>query len=402
MQAEGTADEFPNSRITMLLCFLVAVLEGYDLQVISSAGPALQKAMQLSPEQIGVLFSSSLVGLGVGAVLGGFLADRFGRKPVLAWSVFALGLFTALTALATSYEMVLLMRVLAGIGLGGAMPTMISLIAEVAGGRRTTSAVTTMICGQPLGGILSGMVGRTVAMEHGWQSLFVIGGILTMIIVPLLWRVLSETAQKAGHEVPKMTTGQALFGESRATSTILLWIVFILTLALLSILLSWTPMLVMGKGLSKPVGINAIIALNVGGIIGGLLISRLVDRHGAKWPMLGLYATTAVGLYLLSQSSSASAVLAAAALLGIGVLGAQFTLYGIAPRLYPFAGRGSGVGWAVAMGRLGSVLGPIVIGALIGRGSSENTALISMVTVAIAAGIALYLLANSRHEALAV
>ncbi len=400
MQKETSTPDQSRTGLVTLLCFLVSVLEGYDLQVISSAGPALQKVMKLSPEQVGIFFSSSLVGLAIGAILGGALADRYGRKPVLVWSVFVMGLFTFLTALSGTFEMVLLTRVLAGVGLGGAMPTLIALMAEISGGRKTTSAVTTMICGQPLGGIVSGLMGRSVGAEYGWQSLFVIGGVLTMIIVPLMWKLLPETAHNAAHAGPKMAAGQALFGDARGPSTVMLWAVFILTLALLSVLLSWTPLLVMGKGLPKPVGINAIIALNVGGILGGLIISRMIDRYGVKGPMLGLYALIAVSLYAFSQSSTAGGVMGAALLLGAGVLGAQFTLYGIAPRLYPLAGRGSGVGAAVALGRIGSVLGPLIIGALIGRGSSENTVLLTMAPVALAAGLALYLLTKNRPDAL--
>ncbi len=269
----------PQATLTAVLCFAVALLEGYDLQVISAAGPQLQKLLQLRPQQMGWLFSASLIGLAVGAIGGGWLADRYGRKPALIGSVLVLGMFTLATACATSFENLIVIRILAGVGLGGAMPTLIALVAEVSGGHKTTSAVTTMICGQPLGGIVSALVGQTIAAKYGWQSLFVVGGVLTVLVVPLLMLGLPETKPAtAGARSARMPTLQALFGEGRAPASLLLWAVFILTLALLSVLLSWTPLLVMGKGLPKPVGLNAIIAINVGGIVGGLVISRLIDR----------------------------------------------------------------------------------------------------------------------------
>lgn len=387
----------PVSRtFVMALCFLVTVLEGYDLQVISSAAPHLMREMKLGPEQIGIFFSATLVGLAIGAVIGGWLADRIGRKSALVWSVVALGAFTLVTAAADSFGMVLFLRVMAGIGLGGAMPTLIALIAEVSGGRGTTSAVTTIICGQPTGGIISGLVGKYIAEAYGWESLFLFGGALTVLVAPLLLRFLPETKPGAGHggagAVQRMGTAEALFGEGRASSTIFLWLTFILTLALLSVLLSWTPILMMGKGYARPVGLNAIIAVNIGGIIGGLVISRLIDRVGIRWPMLALYALMAVGLYFFAHSQDFTVLMLLAGVVGFGVLGAQFSLYGVAPRLYPAAGRGSAVGVAVAMGRIGSILGPLLIGGLLKGGMSEDGAVLLMAPISLAAGICLFVM----------
>ena len=400
----GPSPASPASRLTMPLCFLVAVLEGYDLQVISSAGPQLRAAMNLSPGQIGWFFSASLIGLAFGAIAGGWMADRFGRKPALIGSVLALGIFTVATAYAYNFESLLVIRILAGVGLGGAMPTLIALVAEVSGGGKTTSAVTTMICGQPTGGIISALVGQTIASHYGWQSLFLIGGALTILVAPLLVWGLPETKPggsahgrgQGGGGAKALTTAQALFHDGRAAGTVLLWLAFIVTLALLSVLLSWTPLLVMGKGLPRFVGLNAIIALNVGGIIGGIAISRLIDRHGVRWPMLGLYLTTAASLFVFAHTQTPAALLLVAGLVGFGVLGAQFSLYGVAPRLYPLAGRGSGVGIAVAMGRIGSVLGPVLIGGFIGRGSSENQAVLVMAPVALIAGLLILALTTAR------
>ena len=400
--AAAATTKAPQATLTAVLCFAVALLEGYDLQVISAAGPQLQKLLQLRPQQMGWLFSASLIGLAVGAIGGGWLADRYGRKPALIGSVLVLGMFTLATAYATSFENLIVIRILAGVGLGGAMPTLIALVAEVSGGHKTTSAVTTMICGQPLGGIVSALVGQTIAAKYGWQSLFVVGGVLTVLVVPLLMLGLPETKPAtAGARSARMPTLQALFGEGRAPASLLLWAVFILTLALLSVLLSWTPLLVMGKGLPKPVGLNAIIAINVGGIVGGLVISRLIDRWGVRWPMLSLYVITGVSLYLFARVQSEAMLLLVAGFVGLGVLGAQFSLYGIAPRLYPLAGRGSGVGVAVAMGRIGSILGPVVIGGLISRGSTENEVVMVMAPVGLTAGVALVLLTLAARQALA-
>lgn len=384
------------SMATMILCFLVSVLEGYDLQIISSAGPVLQGQMGLSPGQTGLFFSATLIGLAFGAIIGGRLADSIGRKPTLIWSVGALGLFTLLTALAPNFETIVTLRILAGVGLGGAMPTLIALIAEVSGGRNTTSAVTTIIVGQPLGGIISALTGRTMIESHGWQGLFVVGGLLTVVMVPLLWKTLPESRQVvavgSAAKIQRMAMSTALFGEGRTFPTILLWLIFILTLALLSICLSWTPLLVMGKGFTREIGLNAIMAINAGGIVGGVVMSRVIDRYGVRWPMIALYVLMTLGLYQFARVSDFAPLLATAFVVGFGVLGAQFTLYGISPRLYPKAGRGAGVGVAVAMGRIGSILGPVVVGSLLTGGSSANAVLAVMAPVALLSGVALFVL----------
>ncbi|MBW4332140.1 MFS transporter [Stakelama sp. CBK3Z-3] len=398
----GSESAPSKGRFKLAMCFLVAALEGYDIQVISSAAPQLRVAMNLRPDQIGIFFAATLIGLAIGAVLGGWFSDRYGRKPVLIGSVCALGLFTFLTTLVTSYDGLLITRILAGIGLGGAMPTLIATVAELSGGRRTTSAVTTMICGQPTGGIVSALTGQTIANAFGWQSLFFTGGVLTLLIVPFVIFLIPETGKPLHHEArtPQMPAARALFGDGRTASTLLLWLIFILALALLSILLSWTPLLVIGKGLGKMVGLNTVIAINFGGILGGLAISRLIDRHGVRWPMIALFAIVTVSLFLFANAASSIAMILLGVAVGFGVLGAQFTLYGIAPRLYPVAGRGSGVGIAVAMGRVGSILGPILIGDYIHGGASENEAVLLMMPAAVIAGLAVFLLANSSKGVL--
>ena len=189
-----------------------------------------------------------------------------------------------------------------------------------------------------------------------------------------------------------MPMSDALFSGGRAMPTVLLWLIFILTLALLSVCLSWTPLLVMGKGFARETGLGAIMAINAGGIVGGVVMSRMIDRFGVRWPMIALYVVMTLGLYLFARASELTPLLVTAFIVGFGVLGAQFTLYGVAPRLYPKSGRGAGVGVAVAMGRIGSILGPIAVGSLLTGGSTANGVLAVMAPVALASGAALFVM----------
>ena len=400
MTADTSAPAMPNARLTLWLCFVVAVLEGYDLQVLAIAGPLLREAMQLNPKQMGVAFSASLIGLALGAAYGGTLADRIGRKKVLIVSVVGLGLFTLATALAQSFQTLLILRILAGIAMGGAMPNLIAISAAVSGKGRATSKVTAMICGMPAGGIVAALGGHALAARFGWPGMFVFGGTMTLLIVPVLIWKLAEVRPQQQREGGRISVQQSLFGEGRAATTLLLWLVFILTLALFSLFAGWVPTLVVDKGLPASAGFSALMAVNIGGIAGALILASVCDRWNVRNAMLITYGGMAVGLWLFSSSSVAGAIIPLAGLVGFFVLGAQCTLYGVSPQLYPPANYATGVGSAVAAGRIGSILGPIVAGYVMSQGATVNEVVFWMVPVAVMAGIVLLGLAAVSGNAL--
>ncbi len=400
MTADTSAAPVPNARLTLWLCFMVAALEGYDLQVLSVAGPLLREAMQLNPKQMGIAFSASLIGLALGAAYGGTLADRIGRKKVLIVSVAGMSLFTLATALAQDFQTLMIVRILTGVALGGAMPNLIAISASVSGKGRTTSKVTAMICGMPAGGIVAALSGHLLAAKFGWHSLFVLGGGLTILIVPLLMWGLTETKPDIQQQRQRASWQQSLFGEGRASMTLMLWLLFILTLSMLSLFTGWAATLVVDKGLPASAGFSAMLAINIGGIAGALIFSALCDSWNIRSTMLVIYAGMAISLWLFSSSNAASAVIPLAGLVGFFVLGAQFTLYGINPQLYPAANYGTGVGAAVAAGRIGSIIGPIVAGYAMSHGSTANDVVVGMVPVALAAGAVLLGLAAVSGNAL--
>jgi MFS transporter, AAHS family, 3-hydroxyphenylpropionic acid transporter len=385
--------------IVIGLCFLVAVLEGFDLQVIGMAAPQLRKALSLSPEQMGWAFSASLIGLAIGAVFGGWLADRVGRKPVLIWSVVGLGLFTLATAFVSDFPTLFVVRFAAGLALGGAMPNLIAIVSEAAVKGRITTSVALMFCGMPLGGVIVALAARFAAADLGWQSLFVMGGVLPLIAAPLLMWGLAETRSKPAADAVRPAYLSTLFGKGRAATTLLLWFVFMLTLLLLSLLLNWTPSLIIAKGFEPSQAFYASMLLNLGSIIGSFTIGWFCDRIGVRTPMIFIYVGMAVILYLLSQAQTAGILLLLAFFAGFFVLGAQFALYGLAPRLYEPQSRGAGVGAAVAAGRLGAIVGPLVAGQLIGSGASGDEVVLVMAPIALlalAGLIALTVTAGSR------
>jgi MFS transporter, AAHS family, 3-hydroxyphenylpropionic acid transporter len=390
------------SRIaTIILCFCVAVLEGFDLQIIGVMAPAIKAAIHLTPQQLGWIFSASLIGLAVGAAYGGWLADRLGRKPVLIGSVVILGIFTLAAALTRDVNSLLAMRFLAGLGIGGAMPNLIAVVSEVAAKGRVTGTVSLMFCGMPLGGVLVALLARFASDAIGWQGLFVVGGVLPLVVAAMLALNLKETGGRNAserHAAPRYV--DSLFGGGQALRTVLLWVVFALTLLQLSLLLNWLPSLVINRGFPPGDAFITTMVVNVGSIIGSFTIGRACDRFGVRWPMFLVYLAMAVSLSALAIAAGRMTLWVAALAAGYFVLGSQFVLYGLAPRLYQHQARGAGVGAAVAVGRVGAITGPLLVGLALGAGAGSGRVILLLVPLVIAAGAALFWLTFVAKESL--
>jgi len=223
---------------------------------------------------------------------------------------------------------------------------------------------------------------------------------MTLLIVPLLIWKLTEAKPQQQREAARVSVHQSLFGEGRAATTLLLWMLFILTLALFSLFAGWAPTLVVDKGLPASAGFSALLAVNVGGITGALILASLCDRWNVRSAMLITYVGMTISLWLFSSSSVAASVIPLAGLVGFFVLGAQCALYGVSPQLYPPANYATGVGSAVAAGRIGSIIGPIVAGYMMSQGATANGVVFWMMPVAVIAGAVLLGLAAVSGNAL--
>ncbi|MEO7775685.1 MAG: 3-(3-hydroxy-phenyl)propionate transporter MhpT [Steroidobacteraceae bacterium] len=383
------------SIITVALCYLIAVFEGFDLQAAGVAAPKLGPAFQMAPAAMGWFFSASTFGLMLGAGFGGRLSDRFGRKSVLIFSVAVFGSMSVLTGLAPNVDSLLLARLFTGVGIGGALPNLVSLVAENSKPSRKNTSVGLLYAGLPSGGALASLT-AAVSSAESWQTVFFVGGIAPLIAIPLLMFVLPESHQLTAVKQAQATQGArlrvgygvALFGDNRAPRTILLWLSFFFALLTMYLLLNWLPTLLVNRGLSRPDASYAQLSFNLLGALASMTTGILMDRMSLSKVVIVSFGAAGVSLWLLSNVTPVFATaVAVAGFVGIAMCATQALLYAVAPSNYPTEVRGTGVGSAVAVGRLGSAAGPLLAAALLGSGKAPQDVLLLLVPIIIAAGL---------------
>ncbi|CAE6854051.1 3-(3-hydroxy-phenyl)propionate transporter [Paraburkholderia aspalathi] len=389
--------------MTLGLCFAVALLEGLDLQSVGVAAPRMAREFGLSVGQMGLAFSAGTFGLLPGAMFGGRLADRIGRKRVLVFSACLFGMLSIATALVSDFHTLVIVRVLTGIGLGGALPNLIALSSEAVEPRSRSTAVSVMYCGIPFGGVIASVIGVLSAGDTEWRHIFYVGGAGPLVLVPLLLVFLADSkafaqASRDGQAKPAPVR-EILFGGTRGLSTVQIWVSYFCTLIVLYFLLNWLPSLMAASGLSRAQVGYVQIFFNIGGGIGALCIGMLMDRMRSGLVVAGMYVGIIASLAALSMAPGFGALATSAFFAGMFVIGGQSVLYALSAAFYPTAMRGTGVGAAVAVGRIGSVVGPLAAGQLLAMGRSSSTVIGASIPVTlIAAAAALMLLRRPRAD----
>lgn len=431
--------------LTVALCFGVMVVEGFDIQAMGVAAPALGPELKLSREVLGQALSASNIGLVLGAIAGGWLADVFGRKPVLVGAVVVFGLFTLMTMQASSFEMLFAARLMTGLGFGGALPNVMAIAADVAPESRRGSTAAMMFCGMPVGGSAVALL-SWLGHQGEWRVLFMIGGIIPLVLAPVLlfamkeprapdcrpmslaalapwlaavpigvvaWLLLDQVGQmpgagSVGGVIAPWLGGVlcllgaymiahrgTLFGGGRASASILLWVIFFPTLLVVYLVLNWLPTLVEAKGFKADASLASVL-FNLFAVVGALSFGPLVDRFGLRWPItMGFLALIGV-LIGLAQATDYLAVMALSGALGFFVLGCNYAVYGAAASYYAAEMRGRGSGAAIAWGRLGSVAGPLIGGYLLQGGAAPAEVVYAMAPFALLAAAGTFALTFVR------
>ena len=363
-----------HSVITVAICFLIAVIEGLDIQAAGIAAAGIRESFGLDSSQLGVFFSAGILGLLPGALIGGRYSDRIGRKKVLIWSVAVFAVFTLCTVWVNSFNSLLLVRFLAGAGLGAAMPNLITLASEAVKPENRGRAVGLMYCGMPVGAAILSYI-ASLDFGSNWKNIFYLGGLLPIIVLPIMIKFLPESreflkAQNTAETTTVTTQGsfKDLFNSQNLMRTCLISVSYFFTLMVVYIMLSWLPSLFMELGFSRKEGSTAQFFFMVSATIGTIVLGMLTDRWKKAYVIILMYGGILAGLFCLNAASSLTQMYMASALVGAFVIGCQGVLYAFGSIVYPTEVRATGVGMASAVGRVGAMLGPTIAGQLLAAG----------------------------------
>jgi AAHS family 3-hydroxyphenylpropionic acid transporter len=374
----------PGTIRTLAFCFAAAMCEGMDVQTAGVAAAGISHAIHPTPGQLGWFFAAANMGLIVGALLGGRLGDRIGRKPVLTASILAFGLCSLLTAFASDMNALTLARLATGLGLGGAMPNLIALTADVTGERSRNATIGLTFIGMPVGGAAASLI--ALALPPGeWRPLFWIGGAAPLVMGALIALFLKD-GRAGGERRPEAGPISDLFTDGRLPRTLVLWLGFFAGALTLHLMLNWLPLLLQGRGLAKGDAAAAQVAFNLVGAAGALVAGLGVDTRWRPLSVALAIAAVPAALLVVAQAPPALTAMAlGAALLGAGVLALHVILYGAAGACYPPTIRGTGMGGVVGASRVGALCGPSLAAALLAAGHSPAEVLTSLLPVVLTA-----------------
>lgn len=360
----------------VVLCWVAVALDGFDLVVIGAVIPTLSKTGDLGFTDASLTMASTvgLVGVGIGAVLIGPVIDRFGRRSSLISCIALFSVLTIAVAFAPNVATFTTLRFLAGLGLGACLPTALAFMSEYAAHGRGGTAVTRMMTGYHVGAVLTALLALWVIEDFGWQAMFVIGGVAGLLTLPLMWAKLPESeaflrAVDGNADEPARTRSTEVVKGRYLRVSIGLWVASFMGLLLVYGLNTWLPKIMGEAGYSIQAGTGLLLTLNVGAVIGLLVAGLISDARGNKPTVLAWFGLAAVFLALLSIKMDSTALVYTAVLLsGIFVFSAQVLVYAFVGHLYPPEIRGTALGAAAGIGRVGAIVGPFLGGALVTAG----------------------------------
>ncbi|WP_455886994.1 MFS transporter [Pseudomonas rustica] len=396
-------DNDPMGRFQYLaigICIVLNMIDGFDVLVMAFTAASVSAEWNLNGAQVGLLLSAGLFGMAAGSLFIAPWADRFGRRPLILLCLAVSGVGMLLSAMSQSPLQLALLRGLTGLGIGGILASSNVIASEYASKRWRGLAVSLQSTGYALGATLGGLLAVWLLGHWGWRSVFLFGGIVTVLVIPLvlLWlpesldfllarrpanalarvnRLAERLGQPALAQLPTATAREQgaargfrqLLTPAMRRTTLVIWLLFFLVMFGFYFVMSWTPKLLVAAGLSAQQGITGGVLLSVGGILGAALIGGLSSR----WPLTRVLAlfmliTAALLVLFVVNGASVSAALALGLLIGLFSNGCVAGLYALSPVVYHASVRATGVGWGIGIGRMGAILSPTVAGVLLDGG----------------------------------
>jgi benzoate transport len=378
------------------ICVIINMIDGFDVLAIAFTAPQIAQEWSITPERLGVLFSMGLAGMMVGSLLVAPLADQYGRRWAILTSLVVVTAGMLLSAFCTDIIQLSAMRLLTGIGVGTMLPSINTMVAEYASSQRRSLSIAILGTGYPLGAMLGGVLAVYLIAQYGWPSVFILGGLFSLILIPLVYfrlpeslayllarrpvgaldkinevlakldydslESLPDSAPARTRKIPVLDT----LAPDIRKNTVLFCLAFFLLMTSFYFVMSWTPKLLVNAGLSMQQGISGGVLLNVGGLMGQLLFGVLATRLDIQRVILGFMLTSVLLMLAMTIVGSAlTLMLGLAFLMGISLFGAFTGLYALAPLVFDAQLRNTGTGMAIGIGRLGAVFGPLLAGFLL-------------------------------------
>jgi MFS transporter, AAHS family, 4-hydroxybenzoate transporter len=359
---------------SILICFLMNMLDGMDVLVISYTAASIQTAWGVAAPAFGIVFSAGLLGMVIGGMGLSPLADRVGRRTLILGCAGLMGVSVIGTSFAQSLPQLIGFRLVSGIGIGGMLASTATLTAEYAPAKTKDFWVSFVMAGYPIGAVLSGLATAQIIVQSGWQTVFLLAGVVTLLTLPLVWFFLGESFRpKTGQTEPSGRLEKNTAPSVRSLlglPTYLLWTGLFMCFATLYFLTSWIPKLATTAGLPLELAIYAGTVYNLGAFFGIITQGYLSGRFGLRQTICGFLFGTAGLMAGFGLVTGSAWVLVIMGFIGFGIQGGFVGLYSVAARLYPTQIRATGVGWAMGLGRVGSIVGPLAGGLLIGANVS--------------------------------
>jgi AAHS family 4-hydroxybenzoate transporter-like MFS transporter len=386
----------PLQLIVLLLCTVCLIIDGFDVQALGYVAPAIMRDWHVAKAGFGPVFGAGLLGMTLGALCLGVVADKVGRRPVLIGSLLFLAACSYATTHCNSLNELLVLRFLTGLGMGAIIPNAIALAGEYSPSRIRVSLMMVTSSGFIIGGVVGGALASVIIPAYGWQSVFLIGAVAPLLLALCMLVALPESVQfmvlrerpaaqifyslaRIAPHLPLSAGSTFLVREARgkgvpvaqlfrkqmATGTLLLWIVNFMNLICAYFLANWLPVMMSEAGHSPSQAVLAGTTLWIGGLLGNLILGWLVDRHGFGPVMTAMFCVGTVSIAAVGQvSGELPQALLVITIVGFCVMGGQSALNALAATYYPTSVRTTGIGWAMGIGRFGSILGPLIGGEL--------------------------------------
>jgi len=414
----------------LVLLGLTVLVDGFDVQAMGFVAPAVIQEWGVQKAMLGPVFGAGLLGMLLGSLGLSVLADRIGRRPVLIGASLFFAICMLATPAASTIRELLAIRFVAGLGLGGIMPNAMALAGEFSPRRRRVSLMMFVSCGFTVGAVLGGLLSAAMIPAWGWRSVFWLGGAIPLVLAALMalqvpeslqflvlrglradavaaclrridpsLRVTAETRFLAAQTGRASAPVRELFRGGRTRATLLLWTINFMNLLNLYFLGSWLPTIAKSAGLSIPTAVLVGTMLQVGGVAGTLAMGPLIDRFGFYKVLVPVFAVASAAIVMIGQPGLALVPLfAVVTLTGLCIIGGQPAVNALAATYYPTTLRSTGIGWSLGVGRIGSIVGPVLGGELIRLNwSNSNIFVVVAVPAAISAVMLLLMALGARR-----